>query len=112
MGVISLELENETICPLKLRSTADLKRSVGITLGVNNRISTVTPKRSFLGSIKRNSVNFIQADKSFNVSGLIDIVLGIYIYSRITLDGIYNKPGLPTAQNTIFEIVLYGTFHR
>ncbi|XP_058980091.1 uncharacterized protein LOC131803094 [Musca domestica] len=112
LGVVCLELDKETICPLTLWATAELSRSIDVTLRVNHRIGTLTPKKSLPDSIKEHFANFILADKFFNVSAPIDIVLGVDVYARIVLDGMYAKPGLPTAQSTLFGIVLYGTFNH
>lgn len=110
LGLTSLELDDETICPITLWSCVDAKLKIEATLRVNNRITTRTPKESLPESIKASFKNLVLADKTFYKSSSIDIILGVDIYSKIILDGLFVRAGLPTAQNTIFGIVLYGTF--
>lgn len=109
LGLTSLELDGETICPVILWSCVDSKHKIEATLRVNNRITTKTPKESLPDSIKDNFKNFVLADKNFNKTSSIDIILGVDIYSKIIMDGIFVRAGLPTAQNTLFGIILYGT---
>lgn len=110
LGLTSLELDDETICPVILWSCVDANHKIEATLRVNNRITTQTPKRSLPDSIKGHFQNFVLADKEFHKASSIDIILGVDIYSKIILDGIFIRAGLPTAQNTIFGIVLYGNY--
>lgn len=110
LRLTTLELDDETICPVILWSCVDSHHKIEVTLRVNNRITTRTPKTSLPESIKLNFKNFVLADKNFYKSSSIDIVLGVDVYSKIMLDGIFVRAGLPTAQNTIFGIILYGTF--
>lgn len=110
LNLTTLELDNEIICPVTFWSCVDSNYKLKATLRVNNRISTTTPKKSLPESIKSNFQNLILADSNFYKSSAIDIVVGVDIYSRIVLDGIYIKTGLPTAQNTAFGMILYGTF--
>lgn len=109
LGLTTLELDNETICPITLWSCVDSSFKVESTLRVRNRISITTPNESFPQSIKKYFQNFILADKYFYKPSTVDIILGVDIYSRIIREGIFNRTGLPTAQNTEFGIILYGT---
>lgn len=110
LGLTTLELDGETICPATLWSSVDSNYKIEATLRVNNRISTLTPKETLPDSIRTSFQNFLLADKYFYKSSSIDIILGVDVYSRIIQDGIFIRAGLPTAQNTIFGIIIYGTF--
>lgn len=106
----TLELDNEIICPVTLWSCVDSHRKIDVTLRVNNRITTRTPKESLPDSIKGHFTNVVLADKHFYKSSSVDIILGVDVYSKIISDGIFIRAGLPTAQNTIFGVVLFGAF--
>lgn len=106
----TLTLDDETICPLVLYSIFDSEIQIETTLRVNNRISIHTPTKSVGTSIKNHFQNLVLADKEFFKSSSIDIILGVDIYSKLIREGVINKFGLPTAQNTIFGWVLYGTY--
>lgn len=109
MHLTTLELEGEVICPIKLYSCVDSNIQIDAILRVNNRISTRTPSENLPESTKRHFQNMILADKYFDRTSSIDIILGIDVYSRIIRDGLFIRPGLPTGQNTVFGIVIYGT---
>lgn len=110
LGLTTLELDKETICPLTLWSSVDPSYKIDATLRVNNRITTITPKETLPSSIKSSFQNFVLADKNFYQANSIDMILGVDIYSRVITEGIFIRSGLPTAQNTSFGIILYGTF--
>ncbi|XP_075150778.1 uncharacterized protein LOC142224886 [Haematobia irritans] len=110
LGLMTLELDNETICPVVLSSCVDPSFVIETTLKVNSRICTITPKRSLPETIANNFSNLVLADKKFFRSSSIDIVLGADIFSRIIRDGVITRAGLPTAQNTSLGIIIYGTF--
>lgn len=109
LGLTTLELDAETICPITLWSRVDPHYKIETTLRVNNRISIRTPTENLPESIKHNFQNFVLADKHFNKSASVDIVLGVDMYCRVICDGIFIRAGLPTAQNTTLGIIIYGT---
>lgn len=49
-------------------------------------------------------------DNKFYKAYSVDIVFGFDIYSKIIVYGIFIRHELPTAQNTLSGLVLYGTF--
>ncbi|XP_059216356.1 uncharacterized protein LOC131998516 isoform X1 [Stomoxys calcitrans] len=110
LQLTTLELDNETICPITLWSRIEENFKIETTLRVHRRISTMTPKESYPVSIKSHFHNLVLADKTFYKSSAIDIVLGVDILSRIMREGLFARVGLPTAQNTAFGMVIYGTF--
>lgn len=110
LNLTTLEMDGERICPVILWSCVDPNFKIQTTLKVNNRINTITPKKSLSESIQSHFQNLILADRKFYKSSSIDLIIGVDVYSRIILDGIFVKAGLPTAQNTSFGIILYGTF--
>lgn len=108
LGLTSLTLDEETLCPTTLisRNNPDIKLEV--TLKVNNRISIRTPNRSISSNIKTKFDNMVLADPEFYKCSFIEIVLGVDVYSVLITDGIIIRTGLPTAQNTRLGWVLYG----
>lgn len=110
IGLTTLALDEETICPVILESHHDSDCKVKATLKVNNRIAIRTPTESLPESLRNKFHNLLLADREFYKSSPIDIVLGVDNSSRIMSEGMINKSGLPTAQNTIFGWVLYGSF--
>ncbi|XP_075163060.1 uncharacterized protein LOC142238082 [Haematobia irritans] len=106
----TLELDNETICPVTLWSCVDSGFKLDATLRVHSRINTTTPKESLPDNIKNHFDHLMLADPHFHKSSSVDIVIGVDIFSRIIREGIFIRTGLPTAQNTSFGIVIYGTF--
>ncbi|XP_075160766.1 uncharacterized protein LOC142233648 [Haematobia irritans] len=110
LGLTTLELDNEIICPITLWSYVGSNFQIETILRVNNRIGTITPKKSLPESILTNFNNLKLADKHFYKASTIDIILGVDVFSRVVRDGIFVRTGLPTAQNTSFGIILYGNF--
>lgn len=101
-------LNEETACPITLTSVYDPDINFEVTLRVSSRISIHTPERSLPSSYKTNFNNVMLADAKFYRSSPVDIILGVDIYSRVICEGILSRPGLPTAQNTIFGWAIYG----
>lgn len=110
LGLSTLELEDEVMCPVTLTSCVDSKTKIEAILRMRNRIGITTPKQSLPESSKLSFKNFVLADSKFYKAASVDIVIGVDIYSKIIVDGIFIRHGLPTAQNTLFGLVLYGTF--
>lgn len=110
LGLTTLELDDEIIAPVTLWSRADTTFKLEATLRVQNRISITTPSQSLPESGKKNFQNFVLADQHFYKASSVDIILGVDLYSRIITDGIFVRAGLPTAQNTKFGLILYGSF--
>lgn len=108
LGLTTLALDDETICLLTLISIYDSNIRIQTTLKMNNRVAIHTPNKSLPDSYKKKFQNIMLADSEFYKSGSIDIILGVDIYSKIISEGILNRDGLPTAQNTIFGWVIYG----
>lgn len=108
LHLATLALEDETICPLTMISIHDHNVQLQTILKVKNRISMLTPSESIPASFRKNFRNILLADTEFFKSRSVDIILGIDIYARVIREGILNKYGLPTAQNTIFGWSLYG----
>ncbi|XP_075156580.1 uncharacterized protein LOC142229888 [Haematobia irritans] len=104
----TLTLQDETLCPLVLRSRFDSSIKIETTLRVDNRIAMKTPSKSLSESFKENFPNLLLADSGFFESSPIDIVLGVDWYPKIVSDGSFSRPGLPTAMSTIFGWVIYG----
>ncbi|XP_059218889.1 uncharacterized protein LOC131995083 [Stomoxys calcitrans] len=109
LNLMTLELDDEIMCPLTLVSSTDLNDKIHVILRVNNRIAITTPSQDLPEEIKKNFQNFVLADKNFYKSAPIELILGVDIYSKVVTDGIFVRSGLPTAQNTTFGIILYGT---
>ncbi|XP_073812999.1 uncharacterized protein [Musca autumnalis] len=110
LALTTLELESETICTSTLISVADPSNKIDVTLRVHSRINTTTPKESLPNSLMSCFSNFILADNNFHKAASIDVVLGVDVYSRIIRDGVYVRNGLPTAQSTLFGIIVYGLY--
>lgn len=89
LGLTSLTLDEETLCPTTLifRNNPDIKLEV--TLKVNNRISIRTPNRSISSNIKTKFDNMVLADPEFYKCSFIEIVLGVDVYSVLITDGYY-----------------------
>ncbi|XP_075150158.1 uncharacterized protein LOC142241424 [Haematobia irritans] len=108
LALTILTLDTESICPLTLISTYNPEIQLQAILKTNNRVSSTTPRRSVSNSFLKHFNNLVLADPEFYRSAPVDIVLGVDIYSNIVSEGILNRSGLPTAQNTIFGWTLYG----
>lgn len=108
MSMTTLALEDETICPLTLSSIHDSDIQIEVILKMNNRIAINTPNKSLPSSFKKKFHNIILADTKFYKTAPVDIILGVDIYSRVIREGVLNRDGLPTAQNTIFGWAFYG----
>lgn len=109
LKLTTLELDGEIICPTTLHSCVDSKFTVQTTMRVNNRISTRTPNNTVPETIQAQFTNMLLADKYFHKPSSIDIILGVDMYSRIMRDGPFQRPGLPTAQNTALGIIIFGS---
>lgn len=108
LGLTTLALDDETICPLTLISIYDSDIRIETTLKMNNRVAIHTPSKSLPDSFKKKFQNIMLADSGFYKSGSIDIILGVDVYSKVIREGILSRDGLPTAQNTIFGWIIYG----
>lgn len=109
LDLTTLTLNDETICPIVLKSRFDSNAKIEGTFRVDNRISTKTPSQSLPESFKRNFKDMFLADSKFYESAPIDIVLGVDVYSKVICEGVFSKTGLPTAQSTIFGWTIYGS---
>lgn len=109
LKLTTLELEGEVICPITLHSCVDSHFMLKSTMRVNNRISSRTPNISVPESIQAHFTNLVLADKNFHKPSSIDMILGVDLYSRILRDGPFQRPGLPTAQNTALGIIIFGS---
>ncbi|XP_059216566.1 uncharacterized protein LOC131994164 [Stomoxys calcitrans] len=109
LGLTTLTLEEEAICPLTLVSIYDSGVKIDTTLRMNNRINIHTPSKSLPRNFTQNFHNLLLSDEKFCESAPIDVILGVDIYSRVITEGILIRTGLPTAQNTIFGWTLYGS---
>lgn len=74
----------------------------------------------FLGALPQSKVDAsawteIQqlplADRTFHQPGAIDLVLGAQFYSQIVKEGVKHIPNGPTAQNTTFGWIVFGSAH-
>lgn len=110
LSLTTLTLKDETICPLTLRSRFVSGDKVEVTLRVDNRISLQTPIESLPQSLKKGFPHLFLADPAFFKTGPIDIVLGVDVYAKVLAEGMYTRPGLPTAQSTIFGWMIYGSY--
>ncbi|XP_075150644.1 uncharacterized protein LOC142224743 [Haematobia irritans] len=111
-NLITLTLKDETICPLTLQSRFNANLTIEGTFRVDNRINTITPAESLQESFRSHYPHLFLADPSFSKSGCIDIVIGVDIYPRVMSEGTLMRHGLPTAQNTVFGWVVYGSFSQ
>lgn len=110
LGLTTLTLDDETLCPATLTSLFDQEIQMKVALKVNNRISIHTPSKTISSSVEDKFKNIVLADPKFFKSAPIDVILGADVYSRVLSEGFLTRPGLPTAQNTIFGWVLCGLF--
>ncbi|XP_059217551.1 uncharacterized protein LOC131994727 [Stomoxys calcitrans] len=72
LGLTTLTLNEETICPIVLASVYDPDIRIEVTLRVTNRISVRTPGKLLSKSIKAKYTNIMLADASFYKPGPID----------------------------------------
>lgn len=105
----TLTLEEETICPLTLKSRFDSTSKIEGTFRVDNRLTLHTPTRSLPESFKRNFRDLFLADSKFYESAGIDVIIGVDLYPKVLCEGVISKTGLPTAQSTIFGWTVYGS---
>ncbi|XP_059216530.1 uncharacterized protein LOC131997831 [Stomoxys calcitrans] len=108
LNLMTLALDEETICPITLLSIHDENVSIKTVLKMTNRVTISTPSNSISKSIRQKFHNFILADVEFFKPAPIDIIFGVDIYAKILSEGILCRSGLPTAQNTIFGWSIYG----
>lgn len=104
----TLTLQNETICPLTLKSRFDSNSKIEGTFRVDNRFTIQTPSRSLPESSKKNFRDIFLADSKFYESSGIDVVIGVDLYPKVICEGVISKTGFPTAQSTIFGWTIYG----
>lgn len=109
LDLTTLTLQDETICPLTLRSRFDSNSRIDGTFRVDNRLTIKTPTQSLPESFKRNFRDLFLSDSKFYESAGIDVVIGVDLYPKIICEGVISKTGLPTAQSTIFGWTIYGT---
>lgn len=107
--LITLELDGEVICPLSLHSNIDSGYTLEVTLRVNSRICSTTPSETLPTSVRKHFENLVLADKSYYKSSSVDLILGVDIFSRIIKDGSFIRTGLPSALNTVFGVIIFGT---
>ncbi|XP_075167684.1 uncharacterized protein LOC142239804 [Haematobia irritans] len=107
-SLLTLELDNEIICPVTLWSCVDSNFMLETTLRVNNRITTITPKKTLFDSVRTHFNNLMLADKYFYKASTIDIVLGVDVLSRVVRDGIFVRAGLHKIQH--LALFYTGTF--
>lgn len=111
MHLTTLQLRDEIVAPVTLWSCTDATFKLTTTLRVSNRISIRTPSENLPESIRTHFKNLVLADREFYKSSSIDLILGVDIYSRIITEGMFSRPGIPTAQNTYFGMIVYGTLY-
>lgn len=107
--LITLELDGEVICPLSLHSNIDSGYTLEVTLRVNSRICSTTPSETLPTSVRKHFENLVLADKSYYKSSSVDLILGVDIFSRIIKEGSFIRTGLPSALNTVFGVIIFGT---
>lgn len=109
LNLTTLTLQEETICPLTLKSRFDSTSKIEGTFRVDNRLTLQTPIRSLPESFKKHFRDLFLADSNFYESAGIDVVIGVDLYPKVICDGAISKTGLPTAQSTIFGWAVYGS---
>lgn len=109
LGLTTLTLQDETICPLTLKSRFDSNSKIEGTFRVDNRLTIKTPAQSLPESYKRNFRDLFLADSKFYESAGIDAIIGVDIYPKVICEGVITKTGYPTAQSTIFGWTIYGS---
>lgn len=109
LNLTTLTLQDETICPLTLKSRFDSKSKIEGTFRVDNRLTLQTPTQSLSESFKSNFRDLFLADFKFYESAGIDVVIGVDLYPKVICEGVISKTGLPTAQSTIFGWTIYGS---
>lgn len=109
LGLTTLTLQDETICPLTLKSRFDSNSKIDGTFRVDNRLTLQTPAQSLPELFKKNFRDLFLADSKFYESAGIDIVIGVDLYPKVICEGVISKTGLPTAQSTIFGWTIYGS---
>lgn len=108
-NLTTLTLQDETICPLTLKSRFDTNSKIDGTFRVDNRLTLQTPARSLPESYKKSFRDIFLADSKFYESSGIDVIIGVDLYPRVICEGVISKVGLPTAQSTIFGWTIYGS---
>lgn len=109
LDLTTLTLQDETICPLTLKSRFDSNSKIQGTFRVDNRLSIKTPTKSLPESFKKNFRDLFLSDVKFYESAEIDVVIGVDLYTKIICEGVISKTGLPTAQSTLFGWTIYGS---
>ncbi|XP_065370016.1 uncharacterized protein LOC135962172 [Calliphora vicina] len=108
LNLTAFSLREETFCPIVLKSRFDPSSKIEGTFRVDNRITLRTPSESLPEHYKTHFRDMFLADSKFYESSSIDIVIGADLYPKIILEGVFSKPGLPSAQSTIFGWTIYG----
>ncbi|KAM7360347.1 uncharacterized protein ACRADG_004954 [Cochliomyia hominivorax] len=108
LKLTTLTMENETLCPIVIKSRFDSTSKIEGIFRVDSRISLRTPIQSLPEAFKRNFRDLFLADPKFYESAGVDIILGVDVYPRVICEGIFTKQGLPTAQSTLFGWTIYG----
>ncbi|XP_075150561.1 uncharacterized protein LOC142224663 [Haematobia irritans] len=83
LGITTLTLHDEKICPLALSSIHNPNVSIQTILKVNNRISITTPNPSISSPIREKFHNLLLADSTFYRSSKIDVIFGVDTYAKV-----------------------------
>ena len=110
IGGGSADMKVESVSSFDICSTSGVKTPISIMALIVPRIVNDLPTVSIPLNEKWHYLSNLQlADPNFNVTGRIDLLLGIDVFTRILLTGRHEgSPGSPVALETLFGWVLCG----